>query len=70
MELGENAIRRIQPHSEEAEKCVLGSMLMDADAIVVAVDQLVSSDFYYNQHQMLFDAMLKLFTAPGLFWPT
>ena len=61
MELGENAIRRIQPHSEEAEKCVLGSMLMDADAIVVAVDQLVSSDFYYNQHQMLFDAMLKLF---------
>ena len=35
----ENFIKRIQPHSEEAEKSVLGSMLMDRDAIVEAVQE-------------------------------
>ena len=34
----ENFIKRIQPHSEEAERSVLGSMLMDRDAIVEAED--------------------------------
>ena len=40
----ENFIKRIQPHSEEAEKSVLGSMLMDRDAIVEAEDILVKED--------------------------
>ena len=41
----ENFIKRIQPHSEEAERSVLGAMLMDRDAIVEAEDILVKEDF-------------------------
>lgn len=61
MELDENVIKKVKPHSEDAEKCVLGSMLMDADAIVVAVGQLIPEDFYYKRNQMLFTAMSRLY---------
>ncbi len=57
----ENFIKRIQPHSEEAEKSVLGSMLMDRDAIVDAEDILVKEDFYQRQYGILFEAMVELY---------
>ena len=57
----ENFIKRIQPHSEEAEKSVLGSMLMDRDAIVEAEDLLVKEDFYQRQYGILFEAMVELY---------
>ena len=57
----ENFIKRIQPHSEEAEKSVLGSMLMDRDAIVEAEDILVKDDFYQRQYGILFEAMVELY---------
>ncbi len=57
----ENFIKRIQPHSEEAEKSVLGSMLMDRDAIVEAEDMLVQEDFYQRQYGILFEAMVELY---------
>lgn len=41
----ENFVKRIQPHSEEAERSVLGSMLMDRDAIVEAEDILTKRTF-------------------------
>ncbi|MDD5949841.1 MAG: replicative DNA helicase [Lachnospiraceae bacterium] len=59
--MDENVIKKVKPHSEDAEKCVLGSMLMDADAIVVAVGQLIPEDFYYKRNQMLFTAMSRLY---------
>ena len=57
----ENFIKRIQPHSEEAEKSVLGSMLMDRDAIVEAEDIRVKEDFYQRQYGILFEAMVELY---------
>lgn len=57
----ENFIKRIQPHSEEAEKSVLGAMLMDRDAIVEAEDILVKEDFYQRQYGILFEAMVELY---------
>ena len=57
----ENFIKRIQPHSEEAEKSVLGSMLMDRDAIVEAEDILVKEDFYQRHYGILFEAMVELY---------
>ena len=35
----EEAIRRIMPHNLEAESAVIGSMLMDQEAIQAAADQ-------------------------------
>ena len=57
----ENFIKRIQPHSEEAEKSVLGSMLMDRDAIVEAEDILIKEDFYQRQYGILYEAMIELY---------
>lgn len=57
----ENFVKRIQPHSEEAEKSVLGSMLMDRDAIAEAEDILVKDDFYQKQNGILFEAMVELY---------
>ena len=59
--LDEQLIKKIQPHNEEAEKSVLGSMLMDRDAIVEAEDILVKEDFYQRQYGILFEAMIELY---------
>lgn len=59
--LDEQLIKKIQPHNEEAEKSVLGAMLMDRDAIVEAEDMLVKEDFYQRQYGILFEAMVELY---------
>ena len=56
----EALVRRILPHSIEAEQSVIGSMLMDRDAILVASEILTSDDFYQNQYGIIFDAMVEL----------
>lgn len=56
----ETLIRRILPHSIEAEQSVIGSMLMDRDAILVASEILTSDDFYQNQYGIIFDSMVEL----------
>ena len=52
-------IKRILPHSIEAEQSVIGSMILDRDAILVASEILTSDDFYQSQYGVLFDAMLE-----------
>ena len=59
--MDEAFIKKILPHSLEAEQAVIGSMIMDKDAILVASEVINSSDFYEQQHGILFDAMLDLF---------
>ena len=56
----EAIIKRILPHSIEAEQSVIGSMIMDRDAIVVASEILTDEDFYQKQYGVLFDTMLEL----------
>ena len=41
----EEAIKRIPPHNVEAERAVIGSMIMDADAILAAMEMLSADDF-------------------------
>lgn len=52
---------RVQPHNEDAEKSVLGSMLMAQSAVEAAMDRLSDADFYMPRHQDIFRAMQKLF---------
>lgn len=58
--MDEAFIKKILPHSLEAEQSVIGSMIMDKDAILVASELINSSDFYEQQHGILFDTMLDL----------
>ena len=49
------------PNSLEAEQSVIGSMIMDKDAIVTAMEMLISEDFYHTQYGILFDTMIELY---------
>ena len=51
------------PNSLEAEQSVVGSMIMDKDAIVTAMEMLVQDDFYHKQYGILFDSMIELYNA-------
>ena len=59
--MDEAVIKKISPHSIEAEQSVIGSMIMDKDAIVTVSEILIAEDFYQNQYGVLFDAMVELF---------
>ncbi len=59
--MDESFIKRILPHSAEAEQSVIGSMIMDRDAIASASELISGTDFYENQYSILFDTMLELF---------
>lgn len=57
----EEVIKRIMPHSVEAEQAVVGSMLMDSEAISIALEVVNADDFYGRQYGLMFDAMLHLY---------
>lgn len=59
----EAAIKRILPHSAEAEQAVVGAMLMNKDAIAAASEILTGDDFYQTAYGILFDSMTELFQA-------
>ncbi|MFQ5828664.1 MAG: replicative DNA helicase [Candidatus Methylomirabilia bacterium] len=52
---------KIPPHSLEAERAVLGAILLEKDSLPKAVEVLKPSDFYKEGHRRIFDAMLGLF---------
>ena len=56
----EAIIKRILPHSIEAEQSVIGSMLMGREAILTASEMLTGDDFYQQQYGVIFDAMVEL----------
>ena len=56
----EALVKRVLPHSIEAEQSVIGSMLMDRDAIIAASEIVVADDFYQKQYGIIFDAMVEL----------
>lgn len=57
----EEVIKRIQPHSVDAERSVIGSMLMDKDAILAASEILNGEEFYQQQYGVLFETMVELY---------
>lgn len=60
--MDENALlQRVIPHSLEAEQSVIGSMLMDKDAVVAASELLSPEDFYQRQYGIMFGCMQELF---------
>ena len=59
----EALIKRIMPHSLEAEQSVIGSMIMDRDAILTASEMLVKDDFYHQQYGILFETITELFNS-------
>ncbi|MGO5053129.1 replicative DNA helicase [Lachnospiraceae bacterium LCP25S3_G4] len=59
--MDEALIKRVLPHSIEAEQSVVGSMLMDKDAITTASELISGEDFYQTAYGVLFESMVELF---------
>ncbi|PKM95355.1 MAG: replicative DNA helicase [Firmicutes bacterium HGW-Firmicutes-1] len=57
----EESIKRIPPHSIEAEQSVIGSMVMDREAIGIALENIDGDDFYQPDLKAIFDAMVNLY---------
>jgi len=56
----ENVLKKILPHSVEAEQSVIGSMIMDREAIIVASELISGDDFYNRQYGIIFETMVEL----------
>jgi replicative DNA helicase len=50
------------PHSLDAERCVLGSIILENDSIYQVLDQLSGDDFYAESHKVLYDRFVELIT--------
>ncbi len=55
------ALGKIPPHSIEGEQSVLGSMILDKDAIVITSEMLRPEDFYKEAHKEIYEAILELY---------
>lgn len=52
---------RVPPQNIDAEKSILGAVLLDKDAIIKIADILAPEDFYDNRHGLIFQAIVMLF---------
>ena len=54
---------KVQPNDIVAEQAVLGSMLMDKDAVISAIEVLKEDDFYRNDNKEIFGAMYDIYNS-------
>ena len=51
---------RIPPHSVESEQSILGSILLDKDAMIIVSETIRPDDFYKEAHEIIYECMIKL----------
>ncbi|MCR8658511.1 replicative DNA helicase [Paenibacillus endoradicis] len=51
---------RVPPQNMEAEQAVIGAALLQAEALITALERVKSEDFYSSAHQLIFEAMIDL----------
>src|SRR3989344_3141577 len=56
-----NLTAKMPPQNIEAEKSVLGSLMMDSKSIDIIIDILRPDDFYQTKHKIIFEAMVDLY---------
>lgn len=52
---------KLPPQNLEAEKSLLGSILLDSDALIKVGDTLDAEDFYDQKHQQIYSAIVSLY---------
>ena len=57
----ETILGKIQPQNIEAEKSILGAILIDEEAMANVAEKIHPEDFYDKKHQIIFDAMVNLY---------
>jgi len=59
--MDETLIKHVVPHSSEAEHSVIGSMLMERDAIMTVIEILVKEDFYDVLFGLIFETIIEMY---------
>ncbi|OGE81726.1 MAG: replicative DNA helicase [Candidatus Doudnabacteria bacterium RIFCSPHIGHO2_01_FULL_43_23] len=57
----QNLQMRVPPQNIEAEQSVLGSLMLDKEAIVKIADTLIAEDFYEYRHGLIYLSILELY---------
>src|SRR5574341_97390 len=50
------------PHSLDAERCVLGSIILENESLYQVLDLIGGDDFYSEAHRILYDRFIELIT--------
>ena len=57
----DDLLRRVPPHSEEAEQAVLSGILLKPEMLHEIIDQVTDADFYIPAHRIIFSAFMALY---------
>ena len=60
--IDQNLIAKVPPHSIEAEESLIGSLLIDKDAIIKIADNVSAADFYKDSHRIIYDTIRELYS--------
>ncbi len=52
---------RTPPQNLDAERAILGAVMLERDALGIAMEFLRAEDFYRKEHRLIFEAMIRLF---------
>lgn len=55
-------MQKIPPQNIEAEQSLLGSLMIDKDAIIKVADLVDAQDFYMDKHRLIFEAIIDLYS--------
>src|ERR687884_463819 len=53
---------RVPPHDLDAERAVIGAMLVSETAVAAVAERLAAEDFYSEVHRIIYGAMMRLYT--------
>jgi replicative DNA helicase len=56
----DSTIERPLPNNLEAERSILGAILLDNHALNAAIEKIRSEDFFLSQHRQIFERMIQL----------
>ncbi|MCX5901815.1 MAG: replicative DNA helicase, partial [Proteobacteria bacterium] len=59
--MGSNALQNVPPQNLEAEQSLLGSVLLENDALFKALEIIKTEDFYRESHRQIYQAMIDLY---------
>src|ERR1035438_1680755 len=60
MATASRSLERPLPHNVEAERSILGAILLDNNAINPAIEKLKPEDFFHDHHRRIYQQMIAL----------
>jgi len=58
---GASGADRLPPQNEDAERAILGAIMLERDALGLAIEKVSADDFYRKEHRLIFAAMRDLY---------